>query len=89
MFEVGDKIVCIRNTGTYGNISSVLDLYQTYTVSKVTDIKSKFGYGKLFHSVSLVGIEHMGFNHNNFVHLADFRLKKLLKLKEKICFIEK
>jgi len=84
MFKVGDKIVCVHNIGPYGNISSVINLYQKYTVSKMTDIKSKTD-GKLYHCVTVVGIENSGFNQDNFVHLADFRLKKLLKLKSKIC----
>ena len=82
MFEVGDKIVCINN-GSYGNSSSMLSLYETYTVYIVRDIWSKAN-GKMYNIVNLVGLENMGFNQKAFVHLRDFRLKKLQKICSKL-----
>jgi hypothetical protein len=84
MFNIGDKVVCMDATTNINKYKRLAPLIQ-YDIYEVESTSQSVQYGKVYHSVALVGIKNRGYNINRFVHVSEFRAKKILKLKEKIC----
>jgi len=76
MFAIGDKVVCINDTITFGNISEI-EINKIYEVQGVND-------GKTFDYISIIGVSHI-YPSKNFLSIPNYRRLKIEKLKERLC----